>query len=222
MKALNKILVIGLVALIAMVCTSAVSAEPVERTVLGNTWNYDIVDDGGDYFIYDGTSDAVDYAIGAWNYTPAPVPVIPDYDIRAKGIGYYDDSGVEYRDTITQSRGGITVDDWNDDTRAGFGQYEYHFYKNDICGDFTGNYADGNGGAIYYTNGMTGGLHDGNLYFYTEPYYTNGMTGSLSDGNGNLLTRDVSGFVVPDSNLNPPRPDINVPYYPTEQTDIVI
>ena len=204
MKTKTKILGIGLIALIAMVGISAVSAEPVERTILGSEWIYDIgVTDDFDYFIYDGTSDTAcadgwlresiggsETAVtaGAPYFTcdgtesamddsqffksvpaPAPVPVIPEYEIRANGIGYYDDSGVEYRDTITGSFGGITVDDWVVPS------------------------------------------HEPN---YDIHVYTNGMTGQLDDGDGNLLS------VVPDSSLNPPRPAINVPYYPTDVTEI--
>ena len=180
MKALNKILGIGLIALIAMVGIGAVSASADDTT-------------------------SIEFGDDGFNWVPL----------------YSDDSGVNYRDEINQSCGGITVDDWNVDTRDGFGQYEYHFYKNGLGwgpdsddpelnwnsetntgflgSTFTGNQADANGGAIYYTNGMTG---------------------SLSDGNGNLLTRDVSGFVVPGSSIEPPRPDINIPYYPTDVTEI--
>ena len=95
MKTMNKIIAILGIALLAIATVGAVSAEPVERTVLGNAWNYDVVGDDFDYFIYDGTEDAasgsVSEVIGAWNYTPAPVPVIPDYEVRA----------------------GFNVDDWN-------------------------------------------------------------------------------------------------------------
>mgnify|MGYP003296854809 CR=1 FL=1 len=84
MKTMNKIIAILGIALLAIATVGAVSAEPVERTVLGNAWIYDIgVTDDFDYFIYDGTSDVASYSIGAWNYTPAPVPVIPDYELRS-------------------------------------------------------------------------------------------------------------------------------------------
>ena len=168
---MNRIFSIGLIALIAIVGIGAVSASADDTT-------------------------SIEFGDDGFNWVPL----------------YSDDSGVDYRDVINQSTGGITVDDWVVPSN-GFGNYEFHFYSNGIGwgpdsddpefvgSTFTGNHADANGGAIYYTNGMTG---------------------SLSDGNGNLLTRDVSGFVVPGSDLNPPRPDINIPYYPTDVTDIVI
>ena len=115
MKTINKIIGIGIIALIAIVSVGAVSAdESLENVGCGltpsvseHTYEKGILtipinDHIGDLNDIPGLE-----AIGAWDYTPAPIPSLPD--VHADGnevmlVGYF------HSGDFPKS---FNVDDWN-------------------------------------------------------------------------------------------------------------